>query len=119
PGLSRLGTAIGGSVPRSRWIAYLIVGVIRMCFRIATVLLITLALYLRAGFGASNAAGSMEAALAKIDQAATGFRSLQTDVKKVSHTAVTNEDTIDIGTLYVKRPKPRDLRMLFDIKQPD
>jgi outer membrane lipoprotein-sorting protein len=65
------------------------------------------------------AAVSPESILAKIDAAAANFRSLAADLEKVSHTAVINENTVDTGTILVKRPKPRDMRMLVDIKKPD
>src|SRR5581483_1533479 len=64
-------------------------------------------------------AQTLASTLAKIDQAAAGFRGLSADVKKISHTAVINEDTVDIGTILVKRPKPNDVQMLIDIRQPD
>jgi outer membrane lipoprotein-sorting protein len=64
-------------------------------------------------------AESLPATLARIDQGAANFHGLSADLKKISHTAVINEDTTDIGTILVKRPKPNDIRMLIDIKQPD
>jgi outer membrane lipoprotein-sorting protein len=67
----------------------------------------------------AHAAGALEATLAKVDQAAVSFRGLTADLHKVSHTAVINEDTVDDGAMLVKRPKPKDLRMLVEIKQPD
>jgi len=68
---------------------------------------------------ARPASDSLEATLGRLDEAASGFRGLSADVHKVSHTAVINEDTVDEGTILVKRPKPGDIRMLVDIKQPD
>ena len=84
----------------------------------AVVLFGAICLLVSPGAGAP-AGGSLEATFARMDEAAAGFRSMSADLRKVSHTAVINEDTIDIGVILVKRPKPRDMRMLVDIKQPD
>jgi len=73
----------------------------------------------KAGRRGAASTDSLEATLAKIDEAAPGFRSLAADVHKISHTAVINEDTVDEGSILVKRPRPRDMRMLVDIKKPD
>jgi outer membrane lipoprotein-sorting protein len=64
-------------------------------------------------------AASLTETLAKMDQAAAKFTSLSADIKKVSHTGVIDQDTEDNGTVQMKRPKPHDIRMLFDIKPPD
>jgi len=77
-----------------------------------------LGLALTAGPG-SALAGPLDAVFARIDQASTGFKGLTADVHKVSHTEVINEDNIDDGTITVKRPKPKDIRMLVDILKPD
>jgi len=82
----------------------------------------TMLLAAGAGLGASGARGGqapLDATLAKVDQAATGFRGLSADIRKVSHTAVINEDSGDEGTILFKRPKPKDMRMLLDLKKPD
>ena len=84
------------------------------------VLIGTVAGLLAAAFGASAADDPLAETLARIDRAAAGFKGLTADMKKISHTAVLNEDSTDIGTIALKRgPKPNDLRVLFDIKQPD
>ncbi len=70
-------------------------------------------------FGASAADNPLEAVFGRMDQAATKFKGLKADVKKVSHTAVINEDTVDSGTIAVRLPKAHDLRMLIDFQQPD
>src|SRR2546430_16512806 len=54
-----------------------------------------------------------------MDQAAAQFTGILADVRRVAHTAVINEDNVDTGKIYVKRPKPHDLRMLIDFQQPD
>ncbi len=63
--------------------------------------------------------GSLDAVFARIDKAAATFKGLRADVKKVSHLDLINEDTVDTGTIVVKRPKPHDLKMLVNIQQPD
>jgi outer membrane lipoprotein-sorting protein len=40
-------------------------------------------------------------------------------VRRLTHTAVINEDTVDTGTVLIKRKKPHDVEMLLDIKEPD
>lgn len=66
-----------------------------------------------------NPAGDLEAVLDRIDKAGAAFRSMSARVHRVSHTAVINEDNVDSGTMLVKRPKARDMRMLVDLTQPD
>lgn len=65
------------------------------------------------------AGGPLESTLAKMDAAAGPFKGLSADIKRVHHTAVINEDSIDEGSILIKRPKPHDTRMFFDIKKPD
>src|SRR5215510_6867693 len=87
--------------------------------RVLKVTFATLEFALLPGFGALLAATPLDAVLARADEAAKGFKGLSADVHKVSHTAVINENTVDDGTMLVKRPKPRDMRMLVDIQKPD
>jgi outer membrane lipoprotein-sorting protein len=65
------------------------------------------------------AAGPLETTLAHMDQSASKFTGLSADLRRAHHTAVIDEDTLDIGTILIKRPKPHDTRMLFDVKEPD
>ena len=67
----------------------------------------------------SAPAASLTETLARMDKAAQKFTSLSADMRKVSHTGVIDEDTVDVGTVLMKRPKPHDIRMLFEIKPPD
>lgn len=64
-------------------------------------------------------ADDLNSVMARIDKAGTAFRGMSAKVRRVSHTAVINEDNIDSGTILVRRPKPHDLRMLIDITDPD
>jgi outer membrane lipoprotein-sorting protein len=68
--------------------------------------------------GKAAAAESLETVLARMDHAAPTFKSLAAQLRKVSHTAVINEDTIDTGTILLKRAR-RDMRMLVEFTEPD
>jgi outer membrane lipoprotein-sorting protein len=68
---------------------------------------------------ARSADDELAAALARMDDAGASFKGLSANIRKVSHTAVINEDTVDTGTIYVKRPKPHDLRMRIDVQPPN
>ena len=67
----------------------------------------------------SRPAGELENVLARIDKAGTAFKGMSAHVKRVSHTAVINEDNTDSGTMLLKRNHPRDMRMLVDFTEPD
>jgi len=71
------------------------------------------------GAAAGAAGDELADTLARMDQEAVRFKGLSANIRKVSHTAVINEDTADTGTIYVKRPKPNDLRMRIDIQPPN
>jgi outer membrane lipoprotein-sorting protein len=68
---------------------------------------------------ARAASGDREAALNRMDRSAAAFRSMSADIRRGSHTAVINEDTVDSGTMLLKRAKPRDMRMLVTLTHPD
>ena len=63
-------------------------------------------------------AGSLETTFARIDRAAAGFTGITADLRRLSHMALLNEDTVETGTFRMKRTK-HDVRVLFDIKQPE
>jgi hypothetical protein len=72
------------------------------------------------GFGAPFADDPLAAVLARMDQTAATFKGLKADMKKVAHTEVIDKDETDVGSITVRRgPRPKDLQMLVDIKQPD
>jgi len=62
---------------------------------------------------------TLESALARIDRASAGFKSVTADIRRLTHTDVINDDTIDSGSIKLKRSKPHDMRMLIDLTQPD
>ena len=68
------------------------------------------------GFAAD---GPLEANFAKMDKAAAAFKDLSAHLSRTHHTAVINEDTVDSGEILIKRIKPHELLMRFDIAQPD
>ena len=71
------------------------------------------------GWGASAADSSLAATLARMDDAAAKFKGLQADMQKIAHTAVINEDTVEAGTIAVKRLKPYDIRVRIDFQSPN
>jgi len=76
-----------------------------------------LALVLTAPAWAGSQSG-LDSLLDRIDKAAAAFRGMSAHVRRVAHTAVINEDDVDSGTILVKRPHPRDLRMLIEVTEP-
>lgn len=69
--------------------------------------------------GAWAADDPLAATLARMDRAAVGFTGITADFRKVDHTAVIQEDSSNSGSFLLKRPKPRDVHVLWDIKEPD
>jgi outer membrane lipoprotein-sorting protein len=67
----------------------------------------------------AQAADDLAPVFAKMDEAAPKFKGMRADMKKVSHTAVINEDATDVGSIVVKVPKPHDYRMLMTFDKPD
>jgi len=66
-----------------------------------------------------SSAPSVEAVLARIDKAAAGFKSFTAEIRRLTHTDVINDDTIDSGSMKLKRAKSHDMRMLIDLSKPD
>jgi len=64
-------------------------------------------------------AQNVDAVLARMDQAAPGFRGMTADIKMVTFTAVLNDLSEETGTIAIFRPKPKDLRMLTQFTRPD
>jgi outer membrane lipoprotein-sorting protein len=68
-----------------------------------------------AAFGADN---SLEATLARMDTVASGFKGLKAGIRRVSHLDVINDDTVENGTIVVRRSGPKDVKMLLEIQSP-
>jgi outer membrane lipoprotein-sorting protein len=64
-------------------------------------------------------AQNLQAVLSKLDQSSAGFKGLVADVKKVSYTNVIQDKSEESGRITLFRPKPKDLRMLVEFRQPD
>lgn len=64
-------------------------------------------------------AGDPDAVLDRIDKAGAAFRGMSAHLRRLSHTAVMNDDNVDSGTIRLKRAHHRDLRMLIDLTEPD
>ncbi len=88
-----------------------------MTFRTLRLLATCLPAVLAAAPG-QNPAPTLEAVFARIDRAAAGFKSFTADIRRLTHTDVINDDTIDSGSIKLKRSK-RDMRMFIDLTQPD
>ncbi|MGO9262544.1 MAG: LolA family protein [Bryobacteraceae bacterium] len=69
--------------------------------------------------GASAAGTTLDQTFTTIDKAAIAFRGFKADIRKVSHLDAINEDTVDSGTVTVRRTKPKELDVLVDFKEPD
>jgi outer membrane lipoprotein-sorting protein len=66
-----------------------------------------------------QAADPLDETLTKLDRAASSFKGMTGNIKQTAHTAVINEDSVESGTIRMKRAKPGDTRMLVDFTQPD
>ncbi len=57
--------------------------------------------------------------LARMDEAARGFRGMSGRVTQITHTAVINDDSRESGTIRMKRQGLREVRLLVDVTEPD
>ena len=87
-------------------------------FRSLFVLSGTLLSLAAASFGTPPGDTTLDAVLARLDQASANFKGLTADVRKMSHTDVVNKDAVDSGTIIVKRLKPHDIRIRIDFTNP-
>lgn len=67
----------------------------------------------------SASAADLKQTLARVDQSASGFRGLTAKIKKTDYTAVIKESTEESGRITMRRPKPRDLKMLAEFSAPE
>ncbi len=70
-------------------------------------------------FARPKPASDQDAVMERVDRAGAAFRGMSAKVRRVSHTAVINEDNIDSGTIVLKRAHARDVRMLIELTDPD
>jgi outer membrane lipoprotein-sorting protein len=54
-----------------------------------------------------------------MDRTAQQFHSVEADISRTTHTAVVNDNSVETGTIKVKREKSHDTRMLIDLTKPD
>lgn len=60
-------------------------------------------------------AQSLDETLMRMDKTAQQFKSVSAAMKRDVHTSIINDDSIDTGTIKVKREKSHDTRVLVDI----
>src|SRR4051794_22232139 len=77
---------------------------------------IAIALLAASLYGAGSPA--LEKTLARTDQNSAPFKSMSSKIRRVAHTAVINEDNVDLGTLRMRRSK-KDAQVLVDLTSPD
>jgi outer membrane lipoprotein-sorting protein len=65
------------------------------------------------------AAVTTEEVLSRMDAASSSFQSATANIKRVTHTAVLNDNAQESGSFSVLRTKGRDVRMLIEFTQPD
>jgi outer membrane lipoprotein-sorting protein len=85
----------------------------------AAFLALATVLFATALFDTPLAAQSLDEVFARMDKTAQQFRSVAADIKRTVHTAVINDDSVETGTIRVKREKSHDTRMLIDFTTPD
>jgi outer membrane lipoprotein-sorting protein len=86
--------------------------------RLVFVLIGSVAAGLASQVDAAPADNSLQAVFSRMDQASAKFKGLKADMKKVAHTEVINDNSVDTGSIVVRVPKPHDLRMLVNFDQP-
>ncbi len=57
--------------------------------------------------------------LARMDQSAAQFHGMKANVKRVSHTAVLNEDSTETGNLAIRKISPHEVQGRLEIETPD
>ncbi len=74
-----------------------------------------------AAASAGKAAGEsgLQGTFAGMDRASIGFRTMSADIRMLKHTAVINDDSVETGTILLKRERPGDIRVLINVAQPD
>jgi outer membrane lipoprotein-sorting protein len=64
-------------------------------------------------------ADTLDDVLNKMDRAGSQFKGMAANLTYTKHTALVNIDSVSTGTIKIKRPQPRDMRMLVDYTAPD
>lgn len=71
-----------------------------------------------AAAGAPLAAQTLSDFMARMDKSAPQFKSMMADMERKVHTAIVNDNSMDNGTIKVKRDKAETL-LLIELKGPD
>jgi len=71
------------------------------------------------GLALVASAATLDQTFARIDKAAATFRGFKASIRHISHLDAINEDTVDSGTIIVRRAKPQELNMLVHFNEPD
>jgi outer membrane lipoprotein-sorting protein len=72
-----------------------------------------------AAFGISLAADPLSDVYARLDKLAPTFKGMTADLKDLVHTAIVNDDTVNSGSIKLKRSKPNDTRILLEFTSPE
>ncbi|HWE50898.1 MAG TPA: sigma-E factor regulatory protein RseB domain-containing protein [Bryobacteraceae bacterium] len=69
--------------------------------------------------GALLSAQTLNDVMARMDKTAPQFKSMMADMRRKVHTAIVNDDSMDNGTIKVKREKAGETHMLIELTGPD
>jgi outer membrane lipoprotein-sorting protein len=69
--------------------------------------------------GGALSAQTLESVLSRMDEAAAQFQSLVAHLRSLKHTDIVKDDSVDEGTIWVKRVKPKVSRFLIEFTVPD
>jgi len=64
-------------------------------------------------------AQTLESVLKHLDEGSASFQSLVAHVRSVKHTDIVKDDSVDEGTIWVKRVKPKVSKFLIEFTVPD
>jgi outer membrane lipoprotein-sorting protein len=64
-------------------------------------------------------ARTLDQVLSAMDEAAGAFRDMSASLKRVDHTAIINDDSVETGTVLMQRSGPRQARLRIDFTDPD
>ena len=64
-------------------------------------------------------AASLDQVLAAMDKSSASFRDMSAKLTKADHTAVINDTSQQTGTVRMKRPSARDVRVRIEFSEPD
>lgn len=62
---------------------------------------------------------TLDAVLKRLDESAASFQGLVAHVRSLKHTEVVKDDSVDEGTIWVKRIKPKVSKFLIEFTVPD